>query len=176
MIYNEFQNNLEEHKKLIKNSYEQEIRINSKSKELNEMEELMKKYDIRAKVSMKTNKELNILKIKKEFKEKENGYIITIYRLEEEIRNLMKLLERNKEYYNKFKTIGKEIEEQKKTNEEMKFAFNKEIHGKNMELAIQKDREEELCKSLEELERDIEGYKSKEEGKKKERYRYSKRW
>ena len=63
------------------------------------------------KIFEEKEKENAIKIIKDKYIHKENEYIITMHTLQEEIYSLIKLLDRNKNYYNKFKEVEKEINE-----------------------------------------------------------------
>ena len=67
----------------------------------------------------------------------------------------MILLDLNKDYYNKFKESEKKVEEKKKENDLMKFNYSKEIHNKNIEFAIENEKEEELNMKANGLEENI---------------------
>ena len=88
---------------------------------------------------------------------------MNIYKLEDEIRNLTILLNKNKDYYNKLKEKEKEVEKNKKQNEEMKSLYNKEIHEKIIQNANEKDREEELNNKIIDLEETIDKLKEEQE-------------
>ena len=163
VILTELREKHDENMKLMKKSNEQEIRVIQISKELENLQKYHNRYDVNAKIYLRQGRENSIKHIKEVFNRKENEYIINIYKLEDEIRNLTVLLNKNKEYYNKLKETEKEVEKSKKQNEEMKFIFNKEIHEKIIQNANEKDKEEELNNKLHDLEDTIDKLKEEQE-------------
>ena len=127
---------------------------------------MMKKkmrYDIKNQIILKQSKEESIGNLKQVFSEKENLYLISIYKLEQEIKDLTNLLDANKDIYFKFKESEKKNKINQAINDEMRFAFNKELHDRNIDIAIEKDKQEELTIKIKELEKSIENLKENEE-------------
>lgn len=169
LILNELREKKDENIKLFKKSNEQEIRNNQIAKEFETLQKYHNRYDVNSKIYLQQCRENTIKNIKEKFNRKENEYILNIYKLEEEIRNLTVLLNKNKEYYNKLKETEKEVEKSKRKNEEMKFYFNKELQERIIQNANEKDREEELSNKVQELEETIDQLKKEqEENKRKE--------
>ena len=166
LIFGELREKHDENIKLFKKSNEQEIYINKITKEL----ESLRKYKNRntnSKIYFQKGEDNSINNIKQNFQRKENEYILNIYKLEDEIRSLTILLNKNKDYYNKLKETEKEIEKNKRRNEELRSLYNKEIHQKLIENANDKDREEELNNKIIELEETIDKLKNEHEGNKR---------
>ena len=163
LIFSELREKHDENIRLFKKSNEQEIRVNQISKELDNLQKYHNRYDVNAKIYLQQGRENSIKHIKEVFNRKENEYILNIYKLEDEIRNLTVLLNKNKEYYNKLKETEKEVDKSRKQNEEMKFLFNKEIHEKIIQNANEKDKEEELNNKLHDLEETIDKLKEDQE-------------
>ena len=168
LIFTELLELKNEKMKLLRKSYDQEIRLNSKSKELEELQKYLNRYDVNAKIYLRKGREYSVQQVKENFNQKENEYIINIYKLEEEIRNLTVLLNKNKEYYTKFKETEKEVEKNKKQSEELRFAYQKELHEKTLQIDIEKDRGEESNNKILELEQIIEEFKKEKEGNKRQ--------
>ena len=156
-------NEKEQNMKLLKKNYEQELKLQSKIKELDELNKYLIRYDVSNKILLKKTNEESLGEIKGNFFQKENSYLITIYKLEQEIKDLTKLLAKNKDYYNKFKEFEKIIEEKNNLNDEMRFAFNKEINERNVQYAIEKDKEEELLMKMKDMEIEFNKFKKEEE-------------
>ena len=163
LVFTEFREKHNENIKLFKKCNEQEIRINQISKELEALQKYHNRYDVKAKLYLLQGKENSIKQIKDSSNKKENEYILNIYKLEDEIRNLTFLLDKNKDYYNKLKETKKEVENSRKKNEEMKFLYNKEMHERLIQNANEKDREEELNNKIIELEETISKLKDEQE-------------
>ena len=162
-LVSELKNEKEQNMKLLKKNYEQELKLQSKIKELDELNKYLIRYDVSNKILLKKTNEESLGEIKGNFFQKENSYLITIYKLEQEIKDLTKLLAKNKDYYNKFKEYEKIIEEKNNLNDEMRFAFNKEINEKNVQYAIEKDKEEELLMKMKDMEIEFNKFKKEEE-------------
>ena len=162
-LVSELKNEKEQNMKLLKKNYEQELKLQSKIKELDELNKYLIRYDVSNKILLKKTNEESLGEIKGNFFQKENSYLITIYKLEQEIKDLTKLLAKNKDYYNKFKEYEKIIEEKNNLNDEMRFAFNKEINERNVQYAIEKDKEEELLMKMKDMEIEFNKFKKEEE-------------
>ena len=162
-LVSELKNEKEQNMKLLKKNYEQELKLQSKIKELDELNKYLIRYDVSNKILLKKTNEESLGEIKGNFFQKENSYLITIYKLEQEIKDLTKLLAKNKDYYNKFKEYEKIIEEKNNLNDEMRFAFNKEINERNVQYANKKDKEEELLMKMKDMEIEFNKFKKEEE-------------
>ena len=167
LILTELREKKDENIKLFKRSNEQEIRNNQITKEFETLQKYHNRYDVNSKIYLQQCRENTIKNIKEKFNKKENEYILNIYKLEEEIRNLTVLLNKNKIYYNKLKETEKEVEKSKKKNEEMKFYYNKELQERIIQNANEKDREEELINKVQELEDTIDQLKKEQEDNKR---------
>lgn len=167
LIFSELQNEKERNMKLRKRNFELESTLTNKSTELNELKTYLNKYDVSSRITLKKSKEDTVESLKKQFIQKENSFLLTIRHLEEEITDLTILLNKNKEYYDKFKESEKKVDEKKRQNEEMRFAFNKELHNKVLENAICKDKQYELLEKIEELEKEIAVMKEESENQKR---------
>ena len=168
LIFTELREKHNENIKLLKKYNEEEIRVNQISKELDTLQKYHNRYDVSSKIYLQQGRENTIKRIKDNFNRKENEYILNIYKLEDEIRNLTILLSKNKDYYNKLKEKEKEVEKNKRQNEEMKSLYNKEIHEKIIQNANEKDREEELNNKIIDLEETIEKLKEEQEVNKRQ--------
>ena len=161
LLVNELKNEKEQNSKLVKKMYEQNLRLTSKTKEYNELNEYITKYD--TKFSLNEKKEDKIKEIKNKSLKKENAQLLSIFKLEEEIKDLTELLDKNKEYYNKYKESQNLVEEKQRKNDQMRFAYTKELNDKNIQFAIEKDKQNELIFKVNDLEKLILDYKKKDE-------------
>ena len=168
LIFTELHEKHNENIRLLKKCNEQEVRINQISKEYETLKKYYNRYDVNAKIHLQQGKENYIKNVKEKFNRKENEYILNIYKLEEEMKNLIVLLDKNKDYYKKLKETEKEVEKSKKQNEEMKSLYNKEIHEIIIQKANEKDREEELNNKVHDLEVIIDKLKDELEGNKRQ--------
>ena len=150
-ILNEFNLCKKENEKLKKKSYKDELKLNNKINEVDDLKKLLNRFDINMKINHQIQKDLEIKKKKKDFKKKENVYLLSIFQLEEDIRNLTLLLDKNKFYYDEYKNISKEIDINKRQKELLKIKFNKELQDTNVKISIEKDNQEELKIKIEKL-------------------------
>ena len=154
--------------KLIKNNHEQNLKINLLMKELDDLKKYLNKYDINKKICGEKEKENSIKRIKNKFTQKENEYIVSMYKLQNEISSLIKLLDKNKDYYNKYKVAESQINNNKKKTDILRMNFNKELNERNLQVAIEKDKREELMNNLEELNEIIKELKDQKEKQKRQ--------
>jgi hypothetical protein len=148
---------------LLKKNYEQDIKLEARIKEIQKLNIFLNRYDIKNQIILKQSKEESVGNLKQVFSEKENLYLISIYKLEQEIKDLTNLLDMNKDIYFKYKESEKKNKINQSINDEMRFAFNKELHDRNIDIAIEKDKQEELIIKIKELEKSIENLKVNEE-------------
>ena len=163
LIFTELHEKHNENLKLIKKCNEQDIRVNQISKELETLKKYYNRYDVSAKIYLQKGKENSLKNIKEKFNRKENEYILNIYKLKDEMKNLIVLLDKNKDYYNKLKETEKEVEKNKKQNEEIKSLYNKEMNEIIIKNANEKEREEELNNKVHDLEDIIDKLKEEQE-------------
>ena len=90
------------------------------------------------------------------------------FQLRDEIFSLVKLLDKNKGYFNKYKEAKKEINDNKKNAELLKLEFNKELQDKKLEYALEKDQKEELSVKLDELKETIKELKEENDSNKRQ--------
>ena len=154
--------------KLLKKNHEYELKINIITKELEDIKLYINKYNISKKIFVEKEKENSIKKIKDKYMHKENEYLVSLHKFEDEIHSLIKLLDKNKNYYNAFKNAEKEIDDSKKYNDIMRLKYNKEIQEKNLQFAIEKDKREELLNHLEELNETIKELKEQKDEQKRQ--------
>ena len=158
-----------ENTKVKKKSYRDELKLNNKINELDDLKKYINRFDINMKINHQIQKAKEIKELKQEFKKKENEYMLLIYKLEEEIKNLTILLEKNKSYYDQYKNISKEIDKNKRQCEILKIKFNKELQDNNIKILIEKDYQDELKININELKEEINEMKKEKEVSKKEK-------
>jgi hypothetical protein len=167
IILNDLRQCKNSNKKINQKMTEYEIRLANNNKEIENMKKFLNKYEVSSKIYLKIKNEKELDKVKASFNQKENQYILSIYKLEEEIKTLTSLLDHNQKYYHQCKDLQKEIDIGKKKNEELKFMFNQEMHEKNIERAIERETEEDLLQKMENLNEIIEELKKEADTRRK---------
>ena len=167
IILNDLRHCKNSNKKINQKMTEYEIRLANNNKEIENMKKFLNKYEVSSKIYLKIKNEKELDKVKASFNQKENKYILSIYKLEEEIKTLTSLLDNNQKYYQECKDLQKEIDIGKKKNEELKFMFNQEMHEKNIERAIERETEEELTHKMDNLNEIIEDLKKEADNRRK---------
>ena len=167
IILNDLRHCKNSNKKINQKMTEYEIRLANNNKEIENMKKFLNKYEVSSKIYLKIKNEKELDKVKASFNQKENQYILSIYKLEEEIKTLTSLLDHNQKYYQECKDLQKEIDIGKKKNEELKFMFNQEMHEKNIERAIERETEEELTHKMDNLNEIIEDLKKEADNRRK---------
>jgi hypothetical protein len=155
LIFSQYSSSIKENTKLQKVSYNNERKLTNKANELDELKRYLNRFDINMKINQQIQKKKEIKELKQSFNKRENEYILSIYKLENEIKNLVLLLDKNKGYYDEYKNVSKEIEKNKKQCEILKNKLNKELQESNTKFLIEKDNQEELKFKIEELNKEI---------------------
>ena len=167
LLFNELREKTEENSKLVQSRNEQEMKCNHVTQELDKLQKFCESYDISSKMYLAKARENTINNIKDFFHKKENEYKINLYKMEDEIKDLTHLLNKNKDYYTKYKEKEAEVINNKRQRDEYKYLYNKEIQEKILQNASEKDKEEELNKKVNELEDNIDELKEEIEGNKR---------
>ena len=102
---------------------------------------------------IKNEKKLD--EIKTEFNQKENKYILNKFKMEEEIKALTLLLEKNQNYFDECKELKKEIINDKKKNKDLNYI----LRIKNEENSRQRIVEEDLLEKINNLNKVIDDLK-----------------
>lgn len=137
--------------KLLQRNHEEELIINSKTKSLNELNKYLNRYDVNTKINYNKKQEEKHQTIKEHFKIKENEYISKIYKLENEIKMLNAILDKNKIYYNKYLEYESKVGMNKKEKDQIKRKFKKELKEKDILFIIEKNKEEDLNDQLDDM-------------------------
>ena len=168
-IFNKFSNCKKENEKYKKKCFRDELKLNTKIKELDDLNKYLKRFDVNMKINQQIQKKKEIDDLHKSFKKKENEYLLLIFRLEDEIRDLTILLDKNKNYYDEYKNISKEIDKSKRQCELLKTKFNRELQETNVKILIEKDNQDELKVKIDDLNGTIKEMKKDKEISKKEK-------
>ena len=100
---------------------------------------------------------------KEKFSEKENLYVLSIYQLNNEIKDLVKLLNKNKEFYDKYKNMVKKEKETSIEKENLKSHFFDELKKQDRLLIGAEEANSELNKHIGELKKIIDNIKKENE-------------
>ena len=151
--------------KLVQKNFEIELNLKSKTEDLNKLNLYFKKYDYDSKLNANKKKEIKNINTMKRFQIKENEYKLKIYNLEEEIKNLTKLLNINK--VSELKLFENENNLKNKEEEiiKIKNIFNNDLNELNIKNNMFKDvienlkyenkkPEENIKKKLEEIDKE----------------------
>ena len=155
LLSNEIKESKSNYMKLLKINYDYELKINTQMKQIDDIKQYLDKYNISKKIKGEKSKENTIKNIKAKFLQKENEYLMHNFQLKDEIFSLVKLLDKNKSYFDKYIQAKKEINDNKKNNDILRLELNKELQDKNLEYALEKDQKEELIIKLDELNESI---------------------
>ena len=145
--------------KLLQKNHEEELIINSTNKSLNELNNYINRYDVDTRINYVKNQEIKRNKMKEIYKKKQNELINKNYQLENEIKIMATILNKNKMYYNKYKEFEEKIDINKKESEQMKRAFRKEIREKNFLVEEEMHRKEELKEELSNIKKTLDHLK-----------------
>ena len=167
ILINELREKIDENSKLLQRGNEQELKCTHVTKEYEKLQKFCENYDITSKMYLAKARANTINNIKNLFNKKENEYKISMYKMEDEIKDLTYLLNKNKDYYTKYKEKEAEVLLNKRQRDEYKYLYNKEMQEKILQNANEKDKEEELNKKVNELEDIIDELKEEIEGNKR---------
>ena len=138
-----------------------EKELNIKRYEIKEINESIIKYDLNKLKKGKLSEEKS-QKIKNNFKNIESNYIITIYQLKEEINNLNKIIERNKEENKYNETLKKNLTNMSKELDKNKnFIFKNDLNQRHKDI-LSNLYIEELRHKIEENDKEREKIKENE--------------
>ena len=167
LLYKEIKESKKDYMKLLKTNYDYELKINSQTKEIDDIKNYFEKYNINKKIYGEKLKENTIKSIKTKFLKKENEYLMHNFQLKDEIFSLVKLLDKNKGYFEKYRDAKKEINDSKKNTDLLRMELSKELQDKKLEYALEKDQKEELENKLEELKERIKELKEEKDNNKR---------
>ena len=146
--------------------FDKENELQIKLEELNEVNNIIKKFDLTAKKKEEEKKEKNIKKIKLRAAQNENAYIITIYRLEDEIKNLTELLKKNKININEIEILKNQNNAKIKEIDNIRNDYNQELNDMHAKISFLKDKIEEIKEDKKKLKEENENLKNDNENKK----------
>ena len=98
--------------------------LNSKKKDINDINKYIIQYDLTSKVKFNKKREMTIKEIKQKYHSQESAYVLTIYKLEREIKQLTEVLNQNQFDKNKFIEVSEKLKNLKEEFEENKTNFD----------------------------------------------------
>ena len=146
------------------NSLENEL--NQKKNEINDVNKLIIKYDLNTKIKNGKKLESFMDKIRNQFNNKESSYVLTIYKLEQEISNLTELLNQNKNEINDKNDLKENFKKMRKHYEDEIIKMDKINDEKDINIKSLTQRNSDLNYTIYNLEQEIERFKEKEEKEK----------
>ena len=156
-------NNIHLNKKVV----DQENNLKLKENELNYLNNYISTNDLNYKTMMGKKKATDVKEIKSEYEKKEKLNMINVFRLEEEIKDLTSLLDKDKEYYHKYLECLDKLEIKKKEMEEMRIKFNQEAEERKLRIAYLNNEKHELNHKINKTEKELEEFKDIFENSKK---------
>ena len=140
----------------------QENELVTKRKEINEINKLIIKYDLNSKIQLGKKQELYIKDMKNKFTSQESYYVLTIHKLEQEIKNLKNVLNKNKPDLQIIDKLKEQIKNLEKTYREEIDRLSQLIGEKSNNIQVLSQRESNLYEQINELENEISNLKNKE--------------
>ena len=161
ILFNELNNNISNNANIIKLNTNLEIKNNLINRKIKKLNNFIEKEEISDKILMMKKMDNKIKKAKLHFIKKENNYLIVINELKKEIKNMGIVLDKNKEYYDKYMEKSIIIEQNKKERNEIKKQFLNELNNLKIKQSLEKYDINKLNEKLRELEDIIEKIKEK---------------
>ena len=163
LIMNELKQLKEKNMELLKSNYANDILLINKNKELKEIEKYINSPQIKAFFDITKKKENIVKKMNDKFIKKENKYLIDLYKLNYEMKDLLLLLERNKDYYDKYKEIEQREKINNSENSYMKAHLTNELEKKEKQYKNEIELNNDLNADIIKLEENINELKNKNE-------------
>ena len=155
IVFNEIKDTKEKNVELKKSNFENGILLSSKKKELKEIEKYINFNQTKILIQGNKSKEKKMNDLNMKFQRKENEYLININKLNEEMKDLLQLLNKNKEYYNKYKEMEKSQKINNRELKNLKHHLVNELDKKNEEFLNEKEVNKELNEQIISLEETI---------------------
>ena len=166
LVFNELKEIKEKNMELQKTNYETEILLNTKNKELKEINKYLNSSQTKALILNSKSKEKIIKDLNLKFNKKESKYVLDMYKLNADMKDLLSLLERNKDYYKKYKEIEKNQKSNMNEVRSIKNHLNYELEKKNAQFRNELETNEELNDQIYKLEENINELKNKNDSMK----------
>ena len=140
----------------------QETELNTKTKEINEINKLIIKYDLNSKIKNGKKNDIYFNDIKNKFINQESHYVLTIHRLNQEIQNLTESLNKNS-------LEVKNVDKLKEQLNNIEMKYKDQIDNltilniqKSTDIKVLSQRQSNLYEQISELENEITDLKNKE--------------
>ena len=152
LVFNELKELKEKNMELLKANFENDILLNSRNKELKEIQKYLNSNEAKAFFDFTRKKEDIVKKMGLKYTRKESKYIMDLYNLNYEMKELILLLNRNKEYYNKYKELKEKEKSSIKENFYMKAHLTNELEKNEMKYQNEREINIDLNERIMELE------------------------
>ena len=152
LVFNELKELKEKNMELLKANFENDILLNSRNKELKEIQKYLNSSEAKAFFDFTRKKEDIVKKMGLKYTRKESKYIMDLYNLNYEMKELILLLNRNKEYYNKYKELKEKEKSSIKENFYMKAHLTNELEKNEMKYQNEREINIDLNERIMELE------------------------
>ena len=152
LVFNELKELKEKNMELLKANFENDILLNSRNKELKEIQKYLNSNEAKAFFDFTRKKEDIVKKMGLKYTRKESKYIMDLYNLNYEMKELILLLNRNKDYYNKYKELQEKEKSSIKENFYMKAHLTNELEKNEMKYQNEREINIDLNERIMELE------------------------
>ena len=152
-----------ENMNLKKRAFLIEGELTTKIKDINEINKFIVQYDLTNKVKYGKQKELSIQEVKEKYMSKESAYVLTIYKLEEEIKHLTNVLEKNRYNVNNFQEVSKKLKQVQQNYENDKYILVHQNDDKDITINILNQTIADLNDRIKDMESEIQQLKDKAE-------------
>ena len=149
-----------------------ESELKTKKEEINKINKYIIQYDLTNKVKYRKKREMTVKEIKDKYTSQESAYVITIHKLEKEIKQLTEVLNKNKLDTNNFNEVSEKLKNLKEQFEENKTNFDNQNSEKIVTIKVLTQTNSDLNEKINELEAEIQKYKEKEEDIKRKYIEY----
>ena len=163
LIFNELKELKEKNMELLKANYENDILLNSRNKELKDIQKLLNSNQAKEFFESYRKKEDIVKNMGLKYNKKESKYLLDLYNLNYEMKELILLLNKNKEYYNKCKELEEKGKQSFRENMYMKAHLTSQLEKNKMNYKNEVGINIDLNEHIVELEEDINILKNKNE-------------
>ena len=163
LIFNELKELKEKNMELLKANYENDILLNSRNKELKDIQKLLNSNQAKEFFESYRKKEDIVKNMGLRYNKKESKYLLDLYNLNYEMKELILLLNKNKEYYNKCKELEEKGKQSFRENMYMKAHLTSQLEKNKMNYKNEVGINIDLNEHIVELEEDINKLKNKNE-------------
>ena len=163
LIFNERKELREKNIELLKSNYENDILLNSRNKELKDIQKLLNSNHAKEFFESYRKKEDIVKNMGLKYNKKESKYILDLYNLNYEMKELILLLNKNKEYYNKCKDLEEKEKQTFRENMYMKAHLTSQLEKNQIKYKNEVGINIDLNEHIVELEEDINKLKNKNE-------------